>query len=89
MMRLFNQREGFDRSHDTLPRRLYEPRVGGATDGVAVSADALERAKDIYYQLAGWDPATGNPTPDALRRLGLDWLLDEIPSPSGRGATLE
>ncbi|HLH24352.1 MAG TPA: aldehyde ferredoxin oxidoreductase family protein [Chloroflexota bacterium] len=78
MMRAFNQREGFDRSHDTLPRRLAEPRVGGPSDGVAVPPAELERAKDAYYRLAGWDPATGNPTAATLRRVGLDWLADTL-----------
>ena len=47
MMRAFNQREGFTRADDTLPRRVYEPKVGGATDGVAVTPQELERGKDL------------------------------------------
>jgi aldehyde:ferredoxin oxidoreductase len=74
MMRVFNQREGFDRSHDVLPRRVLEPKVGGATDGVAVTEQELEQAKDVYYRLAGWDQETGNPTPQTLERIGLGWL---------------
>lgn len=74
MMRAFNQREGFSRADDTLPRRVYEPKVGGATDGVAVTPEELERGKDIYYRLAGWSQETGNPTPETLARVGLDWL---------------
>jgi aldehyde:ferredoxin oxidoreductase len=76
MMRVFNAREGFDRSRDILPPRVYEKKVGGATDGVAVTPEELEHAKDLYYRLAGWDPATGNPTPATLRRVGLGWLAD-------------
>ncbi len=72
MMRLFNAREGFTRADDTLPLKVLRPKVGGATDGVAVSAEELEAAKDAYYRLAGWDVATGNPTPATLERLGLD-----------------
>jgi aldehyde:ferredoxin oxidoreductase len=33
----------------------------------------IEGALDEYYRLAGWDVATGNPTPDTLARLGLEW----------------
>ena len=34
----------------------------------------LETAKDEYYRQAGWDPQTGNPTPETLARLGLEWI---------------
>ncbi|NTU75158.1 MAG: hypothetical protein HGA86_03455, partial [Anaerolineaceae bacterium] len=30
--------------------------------------------KDQYYQLAGWDVASGVPTSSRLAELGLDWL---------------
>ena len=75
MMRLFNAREGFTRRDDTLPRKVMQPKVGGASDGVAVTEKELERAKDMYYRLAGWDVATGNPTPKKLEALGLGWTL--------------
>ena len=76
MMRAFNEREGFDRSHDLLPPRVMEPKLdSGPTDGVAVSAAEVESAKDCYYRLAGWDRSTGNPMPETLRRLGLEWIL--------------
>ena len=55
---------------------MYEKKVGGASDGVAVTPEELELAKDAYYRLAGWDPTTGNPTPATLRRVGLGWLAD-------------
>ena len=48
--------------------------MGGATDGVAVTEQELEQAKDVYYRLAGWDQETGNPTPQTLQRVGLGWL---------------
>lgn len=33
----------------------------------------VEAAKETYYRLAGWDAATGNPTAQRLRELGLEW----------------
>ena len=50
------------------------PRVGGETDGVSISGQELEDAKEIYYRLAGWDPATGNPTREKLQDLDLGWI---------------
>lgn len=75
MMRYFNQREGFDRTHDVLPPRLAQAKRGGPSDGAAVTATELERAKDRYYELAGWEVATGNPTSSTLERAGLGWLV--------------
>ncbi|MFO7171588.1 MAG: aldehyde ferredoxin oxidoreductase family protein [Bacillota bacterium] len=78
LQRAFNAREGLDRRHDTLPRRLFEPLKGGKSDGLHLTEEELERAKDLYYQMAGWDVATGIPTREKLESLGLGWVADEI-----------
>jgi len=68
--RLLNSREGVNRSTDRLPKRLLaEPLPDGPRKGSTVP---LERLKDDFYETAGWDQATGLPTPETLRRLGLD-----------------
>lgn len=74
MMRTFNAREGFGRWDDILPLKVLQPKIGGASDGIAVTAEEVEAAKDVYYRLAGWDPATGNPTTQKLAELGLGWI---------------
>lgn len=76
MMRAFNAREGFDRVDDTIPRKFLQPLKGGASDGIKLTIDEVEKAKDIYYKLAGWDVITGNPTKEKLVELGLEWLID-------------
>ena len=74
MLRAFNAREGIDRGHDRLPAKFFRPLGGtGPTAGVALVEADIEAAKDEYYRLAGWDALTGNPTPQTLSRLGLDW----------------
>jgi aldehyde:ferredoxin oxidoreductase len=76
LMRQLNAREGLDREADRLAPRFFEPLRGtGPTAGVALSEAEIEDAKDAYYRLAGWDGRTGNPTPETLTRLGLDWAL--------------
>jgi len=76
MLRAFNARLGLDRRADQLPVKFFKPLAGtGPTAGMAVSVEELDQAKDEYYRLAGWDPATGNPTPETLARLGLEWVL--------------
>jgi len=75
MLRAFNAREGFTRSEDVLPRKFSRPMQGeGPTAGVSYPPEDLEHYKDVYYQLAGWDTSTGNPTPQRLAELGLDWI---------------
>jgi aldehyde:ferredoxin oxidoreductase len=75
MMRAFNAREGINRDMDKLPKKFYKPLKGtGPTAGAAWNEADLEPFKDKYYQLAGWDVKTGNPTMQKLAELGLDWI---------------
>ena len=75
LMRAFNAREGAGRERDTLPRRLFDqPLKGGPSDGAFITRQELESALNDYYELAGWDKATGRPTPAKLEELGLGWV---------------
>jgi aldehyde:ferredoxin oxidoreductase len=79
--RAFNAREGVGKAADVLPKKLFQPLEGkGPTAGVALTTDEFEHARESYYRLAGWDPATGYATPAKLRDLGLDWLADKAPA---------
>jgi aldehyde:ferredoxin oxidoreductase len=40
-----------------------------------VTEEEIERAKDLYYRMAGWDVATGNPTVERLEELGIGWVV--------------
>ncbi len=76
LLRAFNAREGAGKSHDTLPKRLFdEPLKGGASDGVVVTRQELEGALKDYYELCGWDQATGKPTKTKLEELGIGWAI--------------
>jgi len=72
MMRAFNAREGIDRKDDALPKKLFKELKGGSTEGVKLSHEEMEKAKDIYYELSGWDVASGT----RLYTLGesTDWV---------------
>jgi aldehyde:ferredoxin oxidoreductase len=70
--RLFNNREGFDPSHDRLPRRFVEePLPGGPHAGRRVSEEDMNFLRADYYRVRGWDER-GRPTAETLGRLGLD-----------------
>lgn len=78
LMRLFCVREGITRESDTLPKRLMEePLPDGPAAGEVISQETLERLKDAYYALRGWDRTTGIPTPEKMQELGLDGLRKE------------
>ncbi|MCF6466199.1 aldehyde ferredoxin oxidoreductase family protein [Clostridium sp. Cult2] len=74
MMRYFNAREGFTRDDDTLPERLFQPFKDGPSKGVSLDREKYEKSKELYYDIAGWDKETGNPTVGTLKRLSLGWL---------------
>ena len=77
MMRAFNVREGWSRADDVLPPKLSQPREGGASDGLSFAPADLEKAKDTYYGMCGWDEQ-GIPTRAKLEELSLDWVADEL-----------
>jgi aldehyde:ferredoxin oxidoreductase len=76
MLRAFNAREGLTRKDDKLPKKMAKALKGGRSDGFNFTPEELEKAKDTYYALAGWDVATGTPTAEKLTDLGLDWLVN-------------
>lgn len=80
LMRLFNAREGFTREHDCLPPKVEQALLGGPSDGLRISRADVERAKDLYFAMAGWDVRSGLPTSQKLEELGLDWAVALLPA---------
>jgi aldehyde:ferredoxin oxidoreductase len=75
LMRVFNAREGFDRTQDRLPKKFFKALKGtGPTAGVALTHEEMDAAIDHYYHLAGWTPS-GVPTPETLRKLDIANIL--------------
>jgi|GEM_PF-66532 aldehyde:ferredoxin oxidoreductase len=72
LTRLFNAREGFDRTGDRLP----DPLRSVADDGTpGVDSDVFDRLLDRYYALRGWGDH-GLPTQETVERLGLAAVVD-------------
>jgi len=74
MERLFNLREGLTRDQDWLvdryfdePTKLGIPGVRGRT----IDREKFKKMIDEYYEHHGWDE-NGVPTPETLKRLGID-----------------
>lgn len=56
LARAFNQREGFDRKDDTMPKRLVnEALKSGPAAGQKIPQEAFEDMLDQYYSVLGWD----------------------------------
>jgi aldehyde:ferredoxin oxidoreductase len=79
MKRALNFRLGATRADDRLPKLLRQKIEAGGTEGYTPDIDLL---LSLYYDVRGWDPATGKPQPEALQRLDLGAWADELWPPS-------
>jgi aldehyde:ferredoxin oxidoreductase len=79
LQRVFNLREGLTNLDDRLPKKLFQPKKGGPTDGVHVSEAELDQAIKTYYKMAGWNDK-GIPTIAKLEELGIGWAGEMLPS---------
>jgi aldehyde:ferredoxin oxidoreductase len=81
MMRCFNAREGITREQDQLPEKFFNTTLqGGPTDDWKLDKLQFENGLNEYYRQAGWEEKSGVPKRSTLERLGLNWLVDELPS---------
>jgi len=79
MARAYGAREGLRREQDILPGRLMlDPLPDGPAQGMVLERSTLEKMKDAYYEMRGWDIATGIPTPAKLHELELDYLIPQL-----------
>ena len=68
--RLFNVREGFSASDDVLPERFFQPKTDGPLSDQCLTRDEMEKAKNYYYTLMGWD-ANGVPLQEKVEELNI------------------
>jgi len=83
--RLYCAREGHRRQHDVLPARLMEePLPGGPAAGMVIDRPMMDAFLDAYFNFRGWDQASGIPTADRLRQLGLEEFVADFWHESAR-----
>ena len=75
LKRIINHNLGLSSSDDRLPRSLLQPLADGGAAGYVPPLDEMLQG---YYEARGWDPATGRPRPEQLRRLGLEWSIPQM-----------
>jgi aldehyde:ferredoxin oxidoreductase len=77
MRHAFNLREGLNPLTRNVPGRLVgePPLREGNVRGVTVDYKIMNREA---LELAGWDTHTTVPSEQSLRKLGMDFLIDDI-----------
>jgi aldehyde:ferredoxin oxidoreductase len=78
LARLFNCREGFTPADDVLPARMHEGIGNGALKGERVDPEQFLAARRLYYEMAGWDGDTGQPTAARLAELEVDTSVFQV-----------
>jgi aldehyde:ferredoxin oxidoreductase len=86
--RIWNQLRAVDVRYFGRDRAIDESTIDGfmypgKDDGVMLDREQFLKLLDAYYQLSGWDLASGWPTREKLEALGLGDVADEL---SGRQA---
>jgi aldehyde:ferredoxin oxidoreductase len=71
LAKAFNQREGFDKKDDTLPKRIFnEALKSGAAAGQRIPKETFEKMLSEYYEVMGWEQ-DGTISPERLKELAL------------------
>lgn len=77
LLRVFNLRHGVGPEVERPSRRYGSTPVDGPAAGKSIMA-VWGEILDRYYELVGWDRASGRPLPSTLERLGLGWIVPDI-----------
>lgn len=77
--RAFNIREGHHRKDDSLPYKLMNEELKeGPLKGLKNSQEELDIMLNDYYTLHKWDLASGWPTEEIYKKMGLEFVIDEL-----------
>ena len=68
--RLFNTKQGLTDANDSLPERCYQPKVGGEVSLKPLDKAEMEKIRNTYYTLMGWDNQ-GKPLPERVEALSI------------------
>ena len=67
--------------HDTVPNWVFDgpaDRPPFTPGSIRMDRDDIEKGKDLFYDVLGWDRRTGAPTRAALSKLGLGDAADRL-----------
>jgi aldehyde:ferredoxin oxidoreductase len=76
-LRVFNFRHGLTKEMEAPSVRYGSTPVDGPVKGIGIMSH-WESIRRNYYREMGWDPETGKPLPETLKRLGLADLVKDL-----------
>ena len=77
LLKMFNLRQGIHAGLDAPSARYGSAPTSGPAAGKSIMAHWEYMIRN-YYENMGWDPETGKPTPDTLRKFGLEHTMADI-----------
>lgn len=77
LLRAFNLRCGIGPELEKPSKRYCSTPVNGPVAGVSI-LDHWEKMLDIWYETVGYDRKTGRPTPETLRSLELEEVIESL-----------
>ncbi|MBW2059328.1 MAG: hypothetical protein JRH07_06565 [Deltaproteobacteria bacterium] len=86
LAKVLNAREGFTRKEDRVPEVWFRPmespegriEMKDYYQTKVMTRQDVDMLLDDYYEERGWDPASGLPTPEKLRELGLEEYSEAV-----------
>ena len=75
LKRVINHSLGLTGENDRLPLPLLKPLPDGGSQGYVIPFDEM---LEEYYRVREWDPKTGRPTKNLLRKLKLGTFIPEL-----------
>jgi len=76
-LRMFNFRHGMGKEDERPSKRYGSIPVDGPAKGKNIMEN-WDWMLDNYYGLMGWDPKSGMPLPETLKKLGLENLIKDL-----------
>ncbi|MDX2448793.1 MAG: aldehyde ferredoxin oxidoreductase C-terminal domain-containing protein [Desulfobacterales bacterium] len=76
-LRMFNYRHGLKKENERPSKRYGSVPVDGPVKGKNIM-EKWDKMLENYYHLMGWDPETGKPLPETLKKLGLEELIKDL-----------
>jgi len=76
-LRMFNFRHGMKKEDDRPSKRYGSIPVDGPAQGKNIM-EKWDWMVENYYSMLGWDPKTGKPLPETLKKLGLEELIKDL-----------
>jgi aldehyde:ferredoxin oxidoreductase len=76
--RAFEAREGITRQDDSMPSKYFTDSLPGRFPDARLDQALFEKMKSEYYEIMGWDVATGTPTRQTLEQLNMQDVADDL-----------